>query len=524
MGINRFSQAVNPPSLYKGTSDELDILSHQVPYERASNLVNSVNEAGQNIFGINAPGKDGEILAQKSQEVQAAIKELAKFGLDKPEIQGRINNLISSMSNDPDVLGITQRVGSYQKELENKKAAEAKGERYISPIIDQGDEYYSSGVYKRDTRFNQSGWLDPNVEKMKTEALKNVKVVKKQTLVNGVYKETEEYDPEQLQAALSNVYNNPLVQKTMDYQFDRKYKDFDFATEGVNKVSSVFNEAEIQKENAYSVLQKSKKGSVEYQKALEDYSEAEGFINKYAPLLQNPGKFGEDLKRQYKQDEINSQIKNDIIGSQFSSESAIKESQFALNNQKYEQDKQLKLFEAQTELFEGLTQEEQEKVIKQGNFNGVNLANAATKIQENKRKNAEAANPNITQRSENLVGYVREGVVKTGKEKKDVETAVKQNIDAFKKSGFTNIKGIEKVTMDENGDYVVDFDRVSMNQLNLPIGVKNNIMGDEVKFTKEEMAKILEVGQGVRKVEELQDPIPKPTEQNYTNPNDTINF
>lgn len=397
MGINRFSQAVNPPSLYKGTSDELDILSHQVPYERASNLVNSVNQAGQNIFGINAPGKDGEILAQKSQEVQAAIKELAKFGLDKPEVRGRINNLISSMSNDPDVLGITQRVGSYQKELENKKAAEAKGEKFTSPLLKQAEDYYNSGVYLKDTRFNRSGWITPNDAKSMKSAKELVEKKKGwRENPDGTREEYEYYDPADLKAALTQVYNSdPNYEKELSYQFEEQTKDINWDDYSKEENATIAQEARNTMMLAES-LYNSAKDEATRQKALERYTEASKNYSLYADAYDNPSS-AEEIRQNYYND-----FKNRRLQMSISAMDAEQRKPIAMNEIK----------KAQMELSNDIAKDREKQILELEIASGIsrNTPNffsvASSKVQTDKQTNAKLANPNykITS-SDAIIGY-----------------------------------------------------------------------------------------------------------------------
>lgn len=346
MAFTQFSQPVQRPDMYKPLSDEVILAQSKARYDRADQEAQKIGSTYNSLFGISTYGKDAEVLSQMQEQFKQQVGELSKQGLANPEVNSRINQLITQYSSDPDVLSVHKRKASLDQELTAKKEAEAKGNQYLCPICEQADEYYASGKYVRDKTFNQTGWLDPNVEKLKREGLKDVQKIKRQEYKNGIWHEWEEYDPEQLSSLYQGIYSNPNVQKTMDYSFEKKYKSYDFATEGVKKLQSSLDQYTLLKNNAWEVMQKNPHTSAKYIQAQQDMTEADERITKYSSLLQNPGNLGENLKTQIKQDELNSLINEDIKGAQFQSEVSVKDDQIYLANQKYAQDKQMELYKA----------------------------------------------------------------------------------------------------------------------------------------------------------------------------------
>jgi len=503
MGFTYKSSNVQAPDLYDPIDDNILLQGQKAIYDRTMAFAEEANKYKSAFFGQNAYGKDAEILKQKEAEYNAAISEVTKGGIESMEAQTAINAIINQASSDKDILGISQRTSAYEKELKNKQEAEAKGENFISPLLDQANTYYGSGKYYSDERFNGSGWNDPNVEKMKTEALKNVKVEKKQTLVNGVWVETEQYDPDALKTALSSVYSTPLVQKTMAYKFDNKYKDFDFAGQGVAQTENSINLARQQSQEAFRVLQTGKKGTPQYQKALEDYTESEAYINKYSPLLQNPTERGEMLKAQLRQDEINNEIELAMTSAQFKSESAIKESQFALNNQKYAQDREMKLLETKAQLFEGMSDIDQKKFLVNPNDPTINYSVAYQTIQTNKNKNARAAAPPVINpvtgevvtgeapiaKIKNQIGLLKAGTVSAQPTSSQTVKDVKQLINnasaliaqSLGISDQTEGDIIEDVKFD-GGDVILDFNKIGAgNFKNLKGAKQDETWGDKIR-------------------------------------------
>lgn len=316
---SNFSHVIEPNKFVSPI--DLGVYQQGVQYsdQLAKQNLTDISALHNSIFNIPTYGKDKEKLMELDANLKQQLQGLNLSNLGSMETSSQIKNLINSAANNADVAGIAQRYGSYAGELKKKQEAEAKNQQYVSPIIDQAEEYYGSGTYKTDTRFNQSGWVDPEVEKMKGEALKNVPKVK-YLGKDGFYH--EKYDEGALQSSLMDVYNHPTVQKTMEYNFDKAHKNYDFATQGVKDAQDKLSEAQtlLNMPNATE----------------HDKANAQHYIDTYSPLLQNPGKLGENLKRRMKQDALNQEIQTDIAAQQF--DSTEKPNEFRLKSQELQQD------------------------------------------------------------------------------------------------------------------------------------------------------------------------------------------
>ena len=291
---------------------------------------------------IQTEGPDARVLDSKIENLRNNLKNLNISNLGDMNTTSAIKQMIGEVSNDPDVLNITRRSVAVQSERAKKRAAQEKGGDYTSPILDKADKYYSGDEYIRDLTFNQEGWLTPQMAKLKNEYLKDVPKIKKQVKIGNYWHTIESYDPEAYKNRLNELYNMPSVRKQMDYDFDLKYENYDFATEGVKIAQVSLDKAKLQSDQSHALLQSSNPGSKEYNVAMSKYQEAQEFISKYTPLINNPDLLGNNLKSRMKQDYINNAIDLDIAGEQFYSDVETKEDQFDLNNQQLANSLELK--------------------------------------------------------------------------------------------------------------------------------------------------------------------------------------
>jgi hypothetical protein len=442
--------------------------------------------------------QDEEQLQKIQQAYQQELSGLTMGDLSTPQAKQQLAQIQDKYSNLILETGIPQRDASLRKEMALKKDAESKGEKFTSPLITQAENYIKDGYFHKDTRFNRSGWLTPNEAKSMKSAKDLVEKKKGwKENPNGTREEYEYYDPADLKVALQQVYkSDPNYEKELEFRFEQQTKDINWDDYSKQENSTLAQEAKNNVELAQS-LYVSAKDNATKQKALELYNKASQIYNMYADAFDNPSST-EEVKYNAFNDFKNRQLQMAISAMDAEqrkpiSMNEIKKAQMDLSNDLYKM-RETELFKLETD--SGLSRK---NYASEADF----IKDAAIAVQKNKVKTAEASNPSISTRSENYIDYIREGAIKDGAEKKEIESNISNNIDYFKNVGFTNIKGIESVKMDENGDFIVDFNREKFNPINTPIGVINNTIGDEVKLTKDEMARIMEVGTGKRKVEDL---------------------
>jgi hypothetical protein len=335
-GFSQYSQVVKPAEYVEPVS--LDLLAKGTVY-REQMLEKNIEGIDNLIYNAeNMPSLQG-IDTEKKNEIIKKIKEqasqLSYSDLTNPAIANQLKGYITSVTKDPDMQGIMQRGYSYETELSNKKEAAKKGNGYYSSILVQAQDYLDKGLYLKDKRFNGEGAVIPEISKLVTEALKNVPKVKKNVYSNGRWIPIESYDDDALKTSLTDeVFNRPDVQDYLYFQTEQQYKDFNWEDEGVKKIQGYLTAYEDQKTKAELVL----KTDPTNQNALTAISDADAFINKYTPLISNPGALGENLKQATMKDKVAKVVQERIAAADFTSEEAIIFDQFALNSQKLQDD------------------------------------------------------------------------------------------------------------------------------------------------------------------------------------------
>jgi hypothetical protein len=335
-GFSQYSQVVKPAEYVEPVS--LDLLAKGTVYreQMLEKNIESIDNLISN--GYNIPSLQG-IDTEKKNEIMEKVKQqasqLSYSELTNPAIANQLKGYITSVTKDPDMQGIMQRGYSYETELSNKKEAAKKGNGYYSSILVQAQDYLDKGLYIKDKRFNGKGGAIPEISKLVTDALKNVTKVKKNVYSNGRWIPIESYDDDALKTSLTDeVFNRPDVQDYLYFQAEQQYKDFNWEDEGVKKIQGYLTAYEDQKTKANLIL----KTDPHNQNALTAISDADDFINKYTPLISNPGALGENLKQATMKDMVAKVVQERIAAADFTSEEAIIFDQFALNSQKLQDD------------------------------------------------------------------------------------------------------------------------------------------------------------------------------------------
>jgi len=329
-GFSQYSQVVKPAEYVEPVS--LDLLAKGTMYkeqmleqnlEGISNLIYNT-ENMPSLQGIDTEKKNEIINNIKEQASQLSYSDLAN-----PAVANQLKSYITSVTKDPDMQGIMQRGYSYETELKNKKDAKAKGKNYYSPIIDQANSYMNAGTYLKESRFNGEGFVDPELQKLKAEYLKNVPKVKTQKKVGGYWVETESYDQDALNANLSELYSRPDAQEYLNYTFAQKYADVNWDDKGREKVTELLTKAQQTAALAKANLAKTPND----RKAMADLEEANGFVSNYQSLLSNPSLVGSQLRSSVINQDVQNMINEDIKSSNFMSQLSVNEDAFALKSQ-----------------------------------------------------------------------------------------------------------------------------------------------------------------------------------------------
>lgn len=385
MGFTYKSSNVQAPDLYDPIDDNILLQGQKAIYDRTMAFAEEANKYKSAFFGQNAYGKDAEILKQKEAEYNAAISEVTKGGIESMEAQTAINAIINQASSDKDILGISQRTSAYERELKNKQEAEAKGEGFSSPLLQQAENYYSSGKYYTDERFNGSGWLTPNEAKSMKSAKELVEKKKGwKENPDGTREEYEYYDPEDLKVALQQVYkSNPNYEKEFDFQFKNQTKDVNWDDYAKQENATLVQEAKNNMDLA-ATLYNSAKDETTKQKALERYTEAQKTYSLYSDAYNNPSS-SEEVRQNYYND-----FKNRKLQMSISAMDAEQRKPIAMNEIK----------KAQMDLKNDIVKDREKQILELEIASGISRNTpdffkvASTKVQTDKQTNAKLANPN----------------------------------------------------------------------------------------------------------------------------------
>lgn len=238
-----FSHVIEPNKFVSPI--DLGVYQQGVQYsdQLAKQNLTDISALHNSIFNIPTYGKDKEKLMELDANLKQQLQGMNLSNLGSMKTSSQIKNLISSAANNPDVAGIAQRYGSYSQELKKQQDAEAKGQTYVSPLLRQANNYYNSGTYKTDTRFNGSGFVAPD-DKELDEIAKNTPEWENIVTKDG-YDITQKGKAEG--ALFNNYYNhfntNPKWIALLNDQFQQNLEGVDIQTihnQGIEGIKQLF--------------------------------------------------------------------------------------------------------------------------------------------------------------------------------------------------------------------------------------------------------------------------------------------
>lgn len=341
------------------------------------NLQLAASAYGQ-LSNIPAYGVDAMQLQKEMESIKSQFLSGNMSNLNDPNTFSHINSIINNAKNNPNIQAIAKRGSIYSQELEKKKKADEKGESYTSPALDTLQEYYFNNekFYEKPEGVNLSmGWTSPQMHKLIGESLKNVPKVTKNVQVGGYWKLVESYDPDALQAVLQDVYNRDDVKKEINWRLEKETKGKDWVSEGIKDFK-----------NKYMLAQNALQINPTDQKALN-------FISSYSQLINNPDLLGKMAKDDYFESKYKNEIQQNLAAYQYQSEGKMDADDFKLKAIDHQNKMQEDFYKQQVELFGALSKEEQD-LFRQGRLNQIDFNKAYQIMENNKLKNAKAANPN----------------------------------------------------------------------------------------------------------------------------------
>lgn len=243
MAFSPYSTPVNPPKFQEPL--DLNLYAKGLMYKegQAKENLQLIGNSLSTLNSIPAYGVDAEILQNKLANVKSQIAQMNVSNLGDINTMSQLNSIISQTANDPDILAIARRGNSYAQELKAKREAEEKGRNYISPLLDEANQYYNSGTFIRDKQFNKYGFIAPDLIKYQEAAQKMTPTTKKwQLLPNGERMQVESQSKEDLKNTYYNlIAQDPNGQKYLDYSFNKSYGNVDWNTYGKEELGNNIN-------------------------------------------------------------------------------------------------------------------------------------------------------------------------------------------------------------------------------------------------------------------------------------------
>ena len=381
-----YSTPINTTPVYEPLSLEAIMQGNKAVYDRGEKNVQKIQGLIDSAYSLpSLQGKDTEVKNQIIQSYMDNVSQLAKGNLTDPKTAAQIESYISRVTRDPQIAGIVGRATFAASENKKREEAAAKNIEYLCPTCEEAQEYIQQGVFIADKKFNKTGFNNPEINKQVAEALKDVPKIKDHKIINGRLVEYERYDDSYAER-IREVYAKPNTQMYMDYQFNKKYKDYDFDTEGVEDLHSKLETARSLQQTATQALRLNPKDV----SAVNNLQEATTFLDRYESLIDDPNSLGDRYRERKRQYETQDQINRKITMEQFVSESSIKADEFALEDYRTKKD---------------IAKDREKQILELEIASGVSRNTpdffkvASTIIQTNKNKNAaavaEGLNPDI---------------------------------------------------------------------------------------------------------------------------------
>jgi hypothetical protein len=288
MGFTHFSQPIAPKDLYEPLPLEAILQGNKTMYERGEKNFQKIQSLIDNAYNLpSLQGKDTEVKNKIIQSYMDNVSELAKGDLRDAKTSAQIEGYINRVARDPQILGIVDRATVVAQEQKAKRDYELKGKKYISPILDQASEYLNQGVFLADKKFNEFGFVAPDISEYATKA-NSLTPVEKTTVYDPKTRQYTIVEGKNKEKLKENFYllasQDPNTDKLLRYQFNQKYKDLDWDTEGQAKLTNDVNNLKLQ--IAYGKTQGI------------DTSPYEQSLQQYETLLQNPSLVGKPLQEE----------------------------------------------------------------------------------------------------------------------------------------------------------------------------------------------------------------------------------
>ena len=310
MSFTPYSTIVQPAQYVEPIPTQLLYAGAQAQEQRAQQNLHQIQGQVQNIMNIPAINDaDAQVLKQKQEELKQKLQGVTNEDLNNPQSQAKINEITSAFANDPDVLSVAHRGHSYQQMLADKKAADLKNENYYNPGLDDAQDYIQGNVYKRDTRFNNSGKIAPDLFKLHKEVEDMVPLVKEQYTTSDGRLITHEVKDQAKIAQLwkEHTLTDPRLRDLTDYNFNNTYKGKDFQQEADNLIQNKISLASDQLNTLDSHIYVLPDSDPKKAELIKQRSVISQELSNYQKLREEPDMLKYKAKRLLKDQYINDQ-------------------------------------------------------------------------------------------------------------------------------------------------------------------------------------------------------------------------
>ncbi len=284
MAASPYSQPVKPASFQDPLDLNLFLKGESYKEGLAKDNLQLIGNAINTFSSIPAFGVDAEQLNSEVEGLKSQLTNMNISNLGDINTISQLNKVVSDAKNNPRLMSIARRGNAYSQELAKKQKAEEKGESYISPILDQAEEYYSNGAFSDKVSFNGSGWVAPDKAKVIKLARENSK---KKVLNPSTGQVTEVIDPQEVGKNYQMLtQSDPRFRKTDEYEFQKNTKGIDWNSQGQNYINQQIEL--LRQEGINARLNNNPEGE---QAALSQ-------INRLSKLA-NPNLIGNELRDKY---------------------------------------------------------------------------------------------------------------------------------------------------------------------------------------------------------------------------------
>ena len=266
------------------------------------NTKNSLADIQSKVNFLNmtpASAGDAKVFEQAKQAMMDRLQNVDISNLSTPQNKGQINDIISSVTNNPAVMASAQRSATVASMKREKDIAESKGQNYYNTGWDDYLDYNKQGLFIQNKQFTSDGAIAPDYDKDSKSVLDGVtQTVKRIQHPDGTIEEINSKSPEDIAAAWQERFDNdPKYQKLHQYQFARATKDVNWGVDGENYRTNFENEAQQSLAMQKRLLGTLNPNTREYMEAQARADNAQKTIGELQ-AIKGSGNIGNSLKQQ----------------------------------------------------------------------------------------------------------------------------------------------------------------------------------------------------------------------------------